>query len=186
MRSTHDFESWLPKLSDQAVVLLHDTNERRDDFGVWRVFEELRERYPAFEFLHGHGLGVLAVGAAAPRAILDLCALSDPASVASVRGRFTSLGERWRRDTEFQIFEREARRQLEAAAALATDTNVELDRARAEAHAQAEQARAEAQAQVEQARAEAQAQVKQARAEAQAEQVRAEAERASRGDQARG
>jgi hypothetical protein len=152
---SHDFESWLPKLSDQAVVLLHDTNERRGDFGVWRLFEELRERYPGFEFLHGHGLGVLAVGAAAPRAILDLCALSDPASVASVRGRFTSLGERWRRDAEFQIFEREAGRQLEVAAALARETNAERDRAHAEARALVEQARAEAQLQVEQARAEA-------------------------------
>jgi hypothetical protein len=33
----HDFEMWTPKLSSCAVVLLHDTNERRGDFGVWRL-----------------------------------------------------------------------------------------------------------------------------------------------------
>lgn len=64
----HDFTSWLPKLSDQGVVIFHDTAEHATDFGVWRFWEEVRERYPSFAFHHGHGLGMLAVGATvAPR-----------------------------------------------------------------------------------------------------------------------
>jgi glycosyltransferase involved in cell wall biosynthesis/SAM-dependent methyltransferase/uncharacterized protein YbaR (Trm112 family) len=94
-----DYETWLPKLSDRAVVMFHDINERSGDFGVWRLWQALREQHGSFAFLHGHGLGVLAVGANAPEPVRALCGIDEPRQVAAVRSRFARIGERWLAET---------------------------------------------------------------------------------------
>ena len=53
-----DFESWLPKLSPNGIVLLHDVILRDRGFGVWKLWEEIAREDNSFLFEFGYGLGV--------------------------------------------------------------------------------------------------------------------------------
>jgi len=68
----HDFETWLPKLSDNAVVIFHDINVRQSEFGVFRFWHELKQTYPHFEFNFEHGLGILGIGGFAQNELVEL------------------------------------------------------------------------------------------------------------------
>ena len=57
----HDFNTWLPKLTDDAVVLFHDIREYSGDFGVHQFWDELMLQYQGLAFEHSHGLGVLCL-----------------------------------------------------------------------------------------------------------------------------
>jgi glycosyltransferase involved in cell wall biosynthesis len=89
-----DFESWIPKLSEHAVVMFHDTEVRERGFGVWKLWSELEGRFPSFNFLHGHGLGVIAFGPKIDPSLTDFFAMSaSREAIASFRHIFMSCGK---------------------------------------------------------------------------------------------
>lgn len=75
------------------MVLFHDINVRGGDFGVWRLWEEVAARFPHFDFAHGHGLGVLAVGGEQPAEFARLLAMSDEEKTR-MRNLMFQLGNR--------------------------------------------------------------------------------------------
>jgi len=62
----HDYETWLPKMAQNSVVLLHDT-QAGAPFGVKQLLAEIRtgtktQPHKVFEFYHSWGLGVVFIG----------------------------------------------------------------------------------------------------------------------------
>lgn len=53
-----DFETWLPKVAPEGIVLFHDV-EPDKEYGSAEYWKELMETFPGFAFSHSWGLGVL-------------------------------------------------------------------------------------------------------------------------------
>jgi len=58
----NDFKKWEKKLSDNSVVLFHDTQITNRNFGVYKFWNEIKDNYPSINFEHSAGLGVLFYG----------------------------------------------------------------------------------------------------------------------------
>ena len=78
----HDYETWAGSVREGGIILLHDIAVRDDGrgFGVYRLWDELKARFPTAEFAHSCGLGVVFTS-------------DPPADLARLRGE-------WRRRYE--------------------------------------------------------------------------------------
>lgn len=90
---SRDFAVWRPKLSSRGIVVFHDISEHKSDFDLWRLWSELRQRYPHFELPHGHGLGIIAVGGeVGPRLRALFEADADATLSLQIRQAYARLG----------------------------------------------------------------------------------------------
>jgi len=88
-----DFLDWFPKLSDNSIVLFHDTQIVDRNFGVYLFWEQLKELRPSFEFYHHCGLGVLSTGSNIPKNLEGLfIAQNNPNIANSIRKIYERLG----------------------------------------------------------------------------------------------
>ncbi len=135
----HDFEAWLPRMSDRGVILFHDTDVReREDFGVWRFWDEVKPRYPHFEFYHMHGLGILAVGETIPDGLKPILGATK-VEADRIREYFRNLGDHLSQLYNASIQKSNLKELLHATQAELHATQVELHAAQAELHARAEE-----------------------------------------------
>ena len=89
-----DFESLVPKLSERAVVLFHDTEVRDRNFGVWRYWAEVSAGKPSLNFPFQHGLGVLFWGPEIAEGLRPLVeALTDDGGRQAIIRQLEKRGE---------------------------------------------------------------------------------------------
>lgn len=86
-----DFKSWLPKMSPAGVMVFHDTFIKDKDFGVWKLWEEVSQNYPSFEFVHSCGLGVAAIGKEVNKDFIEF--LREANSSRYISKLFNALGQ---------------------------------------------------------------------------------------------
>ena len=88
-----DYETWLPKLAENGVIIFHDTNEFQTDFGVWQLFNEVRgQAVESFQFRHGHGLGIMAFGGPEGNPVIELVKHLN-ANAAKVESYYATLSQ---------------------------------------------------------------------------------------------
>ncbi len=88
-----DYNTWLPKMSERGIILFHDTVVTERGFGVDQLWRELTPSFRHFNFEHGCGLGVLAVGKDQPEAVINFLQTAN-ANASATRELFSSLGRR--------------------------------------------------------------------------------------------
>ena len=93
LASMEDFDAWLPKLSDRALVLIHGTENRESPCETADLYAALKHRYPHFDFAQGEGLGLLGVGAQRAPLTSQLFAANDGEHLRQgVQEMFARLG----------------------------------------------------------------------------------------------
>jgi hypothetical protein len=89
-----DFETWLPKIARNGIVLLHDICVRRNDFGVYQFWDEIKAKYKTMEFVGSHGLGVIFTGEIQSLNLEKLYNFSlSNNGMAKIQGTFGSISD---------------------------------------------------------------------------------------------
>jgi len=88
-----DFYTYLPKMSQNGVVLLHDIFVHREGFGVREFWKEIKSSYKTIEFTGSHGLGVVFLGAIPNNKLGDLYNLAQSGFLSEIQGAFGSISD---------------------------------------------------------------------------------------------
>jgi len=139
------FEAWIRKLSDSGVVLVHGTQSEAVNHGTPKLFEDLKLRFPSFEFVHGDGLGIVGVGAELPPTLAEFLAIGrKPKQMEHIGRIYGQLGKRLQEIERMKTAALENERELERLNSAISVWRSESDRLRtalSRAQAEAERVR---------------------------------------------
>ena len=88
-----DFENWLPKISPNGIILLHDIHVRRNTFEVYIFWKELKNIYKTMEFVGSHGLGVVFLGEIPKGKMRQFAEIGQQGEFSQIQGTFGSISD---------------------------------------------------------------------------------------------
>ena len=88
-----DFETWLPKMAPNSVVIVHDIHVRHADFGVFKYWSELKSKYTTMELTGSYGLGVVFLGTPDSTQLNNLIEFSKSGNLMQIQGVFGGLND---------------------------------------------------------------------------------------------
>jgi hypothetical protein len=88
-----DFESWLCKMTANGIILLHDIHVRRDSFGVYKYWEEVKGKFKTMEFVGSHGLGIVFLGEIPDGLLHKFYTSSLDGGMPAIQGAFGSISD---------------------------------------------------------------------------------------------
>jgi hypothetical protein len=88
-----DFETWLPKIASNGVVVLHDIHVRHADFGVFEYWSDLKSKYLTIELTGSYGLGVVFLGSLDSNQLNNLIEISKSGNLMQIQGVFGGLSD---------------------------------------------------------------------------------------------
>ncbi|MGC4035407.1 MAG: class I SAM-dependent methyltransferase [Chitinophagaceae bacterium] len=106
----YDFETWRPKLKKDAFVIFHDINVRERQFGVFRLWEELKSQYEHLQFDFGYGLGVICLDNIKNETLASLFADNNTHHVF-LRNLFSDRGNLFKLKLEHTLLQKEKEQQ---------------------------------------------------------------------------
>ena len=117
------FEAWLPKMSDQGLVLLDGVSHGTGRAEPGRLAQNLGGRFPMIEFDHGDHLAIVATGTRLPEKIVALLSSSE---ADPIRARFESCYERLGRGLQEHVARTEVERVRKASDRQSAELNTRV------------------------------------------------------------
>jgi hypothetical protein len=88
-----DFESWISKMDSNGIILLHDVHVRRDSFGVYLFWKEIKSKFKTIEFVGSHGLGIVFLGEIPQGKFAELVQIANSGNLSQIQGTFGSISD---------------------------------------------------------------------------------------------
>lgn len=89
----NDFTTWFPKMKSNGIIMFHDIAVTDNNFGVFKLWNELKVLYRHFHFDHSYGLGLISLGdKTTSNSVNDLFLSENVDDGALIRNYFSRLG----------------------------------------------------------------------------------------------